>query len=224
MPLGLFVAGGIGAVALRGLRRAGPDGWPDRVLAVWLLLEIAGYFLISPYPAVRRVIGIGVAATLLAARAASLRVSEPDARAGVRIAVAVGLALGALYFGADLSDARARQALAARIVERMPQLGADSPRETVWYNGHWELQFYLKQAGMQPVIAGRSQLRPQDWLILSEGTAAPPLSFPADRFRQQDELVAVSGVALVDDPALLRRARFPCAASPRRRRAPGSSA
>jgi len=192
VPLGLLVAGAVVAVAVRGLRRTGEDGWPDIVLVVWLLLETAGYFLISPYPAVRRVIGLGIAATLLTARAASLRTSEPDARTGVRIAVAFGLALGALYFGADLADARARRAFATRIVERMPQLGADSERETLWYNGHWELQFFLKQAGMRPVIAGRSQLRPQDWLILSEGTAAPPLSFPADRFRQQDELVAVS--------------------------------
>jgi hypothetical protein len=225
-PLGLFVAGGIGAVALRGLRkqstRAGEAPaqraagersslGPDRVLLAWLLLEIAGYFLISPYPAVRRVIGLGVAATLLAARAASLRVAEPGARSGVRIALAFGVALGALYFGADLADARARQAHAARIVERLPALGADAQRETLWYNAHWELQYYLKQAGMRPVIAGRSQLRPQDWLILSDGAAAPPLSFPADRFRQQDELVAVSASPwstiplYYDGPVPLRR-------------------
>ena len=211
VPLGLFVAGGITAVALRGLRRAARDRSPDLVLVGWLLLESAGYFLISPYPAARRVIGIGVAATLLAARAASLRMAEPDARSGVRIAVAFGVALGVLYFGADLADARARQVLAARIVERIPQLGASSERETVWYNGHWELQFYLERADMRPVIAGRSQLRPQDWLILSEGTAAPPLSFPSDRFRQQDELVAVSASPwstiplYYDGPVPLRR-------------------
>ena len=74
----------------------------------------------------------------------------------------------------------------------MPQLGADPQRDTVWYSGHWELQYYLERAGLQPVIAGRSHLRPGEWLILSEGAAASPLSFPASRFRQQDELVAVS--------------------------------
>ena len=167
VPLGVFVAWTVVAVGSRGLRelaaaREGErDPRPDRVLAVWLLLETAGYFLISPYPAVRRVIGIGVAATLLAARAASPRAQDPDARAGIRIAHRLRPLLSALYFTADLSDARARQALAARIVERMPQLGADPRRETVWYNGHWELQYYLEQAGMQPVIAGRSQLRPR---------------------------------------------------------------
>ena len=211
VPLGLLTAGAVVAVALRGLWRAGGNGRANTVLIVWLLLETAGYFLISPYPAVRRVIGIGVAATLLAARAASLRAAEPDARAGTRIAVAFGLLLGALYFGADLADARARQAHAARILERSSELGADAARETLWYNGHWELQYYLKHAGMRPVIAGRSQLRPQDWLILSEGTAASPLSFPADHFRQQDELVAVSASPwstiplYYDGPVPLRR-------------------
>jgi 4-amino-4-deoxy-L-arabinose transferase-like glycosyltransferase len=212
VPLGLLSAGIFAAVALRALRSTRQaDRRPDLLLAVWLLLETAGYFLISPYPAARRVIGVGVAATLLAARTASPRSQEPEARGGIRVAIGFGALLSALYFAADLSDARARQALAARIAERVPQLGADAPRETVWYNGHWELQFYLARAGMQPVIAGRSHLRPGDWLILSEGTAPSPLSFPASRFRQQDELVAVSGwpwstiPLYYDGPVPLRR-------------------
>jgi hypothetical protein len=141
---------------------------------------------------VRRVIGIGIAATLLAARSVAPRAQESEARGGIRTAIAFGALLSVLFFAADLSDARARRAMAARIVERMSQLGAGSGRESVWYSGHWEMQFYLAQAGMQPVIAGRSHLRPGDWLILSEGTAPSPLSFPASRFRQEDELLAVS--------------------------------
>jgi hypothetical protein len=191
VPLGLLAAGSFAAVALRGLRGPGAHE-PERVLALWLAPETAGYFLISPYPAVRRVIGIGVAGSLLAARAASQRASDPDARAGIRIALAAGLLLSVLYFGADLSDARARRDLAERIAERLPQLGADPQRETLWYTGHWELQYYLEQAGLQPVEARRSQLRPKDWVVLTEGTAPSPLSFPASRFREEDQLVAVS--------------------------------
>ena len=208
VPLGLLAAAAAIALAVRALRSGDAT---DRVLVAWLGLEIAAYFLFSPYPAVRRVIGIGIAATLLAARATSPRAQEPEVRAGIRIAIAGGLAVSALFFAADLSDARARRALAARIVERMPQLGADSGRETLWYTGHWELQYYLERAGLQPVIAGRSQLRPGDWLILSEGTAPPRLSFPASRFRQEDELEAVSAwpwstiPLYYDGPVPLRR-------------------
>jgi hypothetical protein len=74
----------------------------------------------------------------------------------------------------------------------MPRLRTGAPGETVWYSGHWELQYYLEQAGMQPVIASRSYLRPGDWLILSDGTAPSPLHFPASRFERVDELAAVS--------------------------------
>jgi hypothetical protein len=191
VPLGVFVAGTVGTVELRGRgrrRREGERGSPTGPCVGHCHRN--GRLPDLSHPAVR-LIGIGVAAAL-AARAASPRAPAPAARAGVRIATAFGLALGALYFFADLSDARARRSLAARIVERVPQLGADPQRETVWYSGHWELQYYLAQAGMQPVIAGGSQLRPRDWLILSEGASASPLSFPASRFRQEDELIAVS--------------------------------
>jgi hypothetical protein len=162
------------------------------VLAVWLLIELVGYFAISPYPAVRRLLGVGIAASVLAARAASLRPTGPEVRGGVRIAVASGLALGALYFGAELSDARARSGVIARAVEQLPQLGVQPDRETVWYVGHWELQFYAERAGMRPVIAGRSQLRPGDWLLLCAGTVQPALDFPNRGLRQRSVLPAAS--------------------------------
>ncbi len=191
VPLGLCTAAVIGTVAWRLLRHADPaEPRPDRMLAIWLALEILSFFAIAPFPAARRVIGLEIAASVLAARAVSLRAGE--ALAGLGLAAALGLAQGALYFSADLCDANARRDLVARVAERLPQLGARPESETVWYNGHWEFQYYADQAGMRPVIAGRSQLRPQDWLILTEGTNQPPLSFPSSRFREQDELVAVS--------------------------------
>ena len=194
VPLGLCVAIAIGCAAARSLRGgASSDPRVDRVLVAWLLLEIVGYFAISPYPAVRRVIGLGVAAALLAARAAcqARRCSRTPAPAA-QIAAAFGVALGLLYFGSDLADAIARRAAIARAEQRLTQLGADRTRETLWYNGHWELQFYAEEAGMHAVVAGESQLRPRDWLLLTENTTQPPISFPADRFREEDELLAMS--------------------------------
>ena len=193
LPFGLCVLIALAAVALRRLRReTGLDLRIDRVLVCWLLMEVAGYFVISPYPAVRRLIGFGIAATLLAARAASLRAADPDARRGARIAVAFGLALGAIFFGADLSDARARRDVIARAVERLPQLGARADGETIWYLGHWELQFYAERAGLRPLIGGVSQLRQGDWLVLCFGVAQPSIDFPPDGFRLKDQLVAAS--------------------------------
>ena len=212
VPLGLLVALGVAGVAVRSLRR-GASGDPrrDRVLVAWLLLELGGFFAISPYPAVRRLIGLGVAAALLAARAAALREDGRDARAGVGIATALGLALGMLYFGSDLADARARRDVVARAAERLAQLGVDRARETVWYIGHWEMQFYAERAGMRPVVAGESQLRPLDWLVLPDNVSRPPISFPSGSFRAEDELVATSASPwstiplYYDGPVPLRR-------------------
>ena len=121
-----------------------------------------------------------------------MRGDEPEARAGVRIAAVFGVALGMLYFGADLADARARRDLVVRAVERLPQLGADRARETVWYTGYWEVQFYAERAGMRPVVAGESQLRARDWLLYPLGVPGAPISFPFSDYRQEDELVATS--------------------------------
>jgi hypothetical protein len=193
LPLGLSAAGVLVAVALRLLRRGDQAGRAaDRVLVLWLGLEIAGFFLFSPYVAARRVIGLVVAATLLAARAASRRASERDARIGVWTATAFGIALGALYFGADLSDAQTRRSLVERVARQLPRLGADRERETIWYSGHWELQYYAERAGMRPVIAGESELQPGDWLLLCSGTTMPPLAIPLDRLEIRDQLPATS--------------------------------
>jgi hypothetical protein len=188
LPLGLGVALCVLAAARRSLR--GDDGGSPqgRLLCAWLLIELAGYFLISPYPAVRRVIGLGLAAALLGARLASRRAAEPDARAGLRVATAFGLALAALFFGAELSDARARRALLAEVIERLPPEGA----RTAWYTGHWEAQYYLERAGLQPAVASHSQLRRGDWLVLIEGVDRPQSWFPADHLTRVDQLMAVS--------------------------------
>ena len=193
-PLGVCVAACVLVAAFRGLRAPDVDALrPERLLAAWLLLEIAGYVAISPYPAVRRVIGLGIAATLLAARAASRRHAEPDARAGVWIATAFGLALAALFFSADLSDARARRALIERIGERLSQLGAPGDGSSIWFTGHWEMQFYGERAGWHPVIAGESTLRAGDWLVVPAGVHQPRIVYPP-LFRKLDALAATSAL------------------------------
>ena len=191
-PLGLWVAGCILFAAARLLRMPDvTDPRADRVLAAWLSLEIVSFFVISPYPAVRRMIGLAIAATLLAARAASRRQNERDARAGVWVATVFGLALGALYFTSNLADARARRALVDRVAQRLSQLGAPSERASIWYTGHWEMQFYGERAGWRAVIPGESHLRAGDWLVLPAGVDQPRISYPPV-FRLVDALVAAS--------------------------------
>ncbi len=194
VPLGVGVAGCVLVAAFRLLRAPDVDDRrPELLLTAWLLLEIAGYAVISPYPAVRRVIGLGIAATLLAARAAARRHGEPDARAGVWIATAFGLALATLFFSADLSDARARRALVERIGQRLSELGARGERGDIWFTGHWEMQFYGERSGWRQVIPGESTLRAGDWLVVPTGVHQPRIVYPP-LFRKVDALAATSAL------------------------------
>ncbi|HVN39057.1 MAG TPA: hypothetical protein VMW19_12895 [Myxococcota bacterium] len=188
LPLGLAVALVLLLAARRALRGDGAELARGRLLVAWLAIELAGFFLISPYPVVRRVIGLGIAAALLGAQLASRRAAEPDVRAGLRVATAFGLALAALYFGADLADARSRRALLEAVLERLPPESAGRR----WYTGHWEAQYYLERAGLRPAIVSSSRLQPGDWLVLFEGVDRPQSWFPADHLRRVDQLVARS--------------------------------
>ena len=175
--LGYCLAVCIGVAAARLLRApGGADRRLEIALVAWLLIELAGYFVISPHPAVRRVIGLGVAATLLAARLAARRLPDPAARSGIRIATACGLALGALFFASDLSDALMRRGVIEDVDRRLAQRGATPGR--IWYTGHWEVQFYGERKGWRPVIAGRSRLAAGDWLVIPAGVDQPRIDYP----------------------------------------------
>jgi hypothetical protein len=90
----------------------------------------------------------------------------------------MGLVIAALYFESELSDARARYALIGKIAERLTTLGAAPARETIWYTGHWEMQFYAERAGWRAVIPGASRLRRGDWLVIPANVDLPRIAYP----------------------------------------------
>src|SRR5262249_23189754 len=65
-------------------------------LLMWLGLELAGYFAMTQFLAVRRVMGLVLVLTLIAGRLASRSCRSPQARLRVRGAVWFGMALGLL--------------------------------------------------------------------------------------------------------------------------------
>jgi hypothetical protein len=183
----LFAAWGLGLVAIaaavvgRLCRLGQREGWEQwrcwrrhRVewfLAAWLVLEIAGYFALTPFPAVRRVLGIIVAATLLGGRLASYTCRSPERRAIVRAIAGFSVVLGLLFQGVDLCDAHAQK----RAAEMAARLVRDrDPEAVLWYVGHWGFQYHAERAGMKPVVPDVSRLRAGDWLVV-----------PDDRLEQQ---------------------------------------
>jgi hypothetical protein len=141
-------------------------------LLLWLALELAGYFGMSPFPAVRRVMGLVIGATLLAGRLASRAGPTSVPRVLVNAVAAFGILLGIAFYGIDLSDAftlkEGAEEAAARIHEKDPQA-------TIWFAGHWGFQFYGERAGMHPIAPGGpndlpspSVLRQGDWIVMPD--------------------------------------------------------
>jgi 4-amino-4-deoxy-L-arabinose transferase-like glycosyltransferase len=170
--LGLSLALTTAAVARRLLRSAGGGNPPCRVewfLLLWLGLEIAGYFVLSPFAAVRRVMGIYTVTTLLIGRlAARNHLGQPLPRfPGVDLIggiVALGIAAGLFYYGLDLHEATV-QRRAVKVIARSIDRHSDG---ACWYLGHGGFQFYAERAGLKPVVPDRSLLRAGDWLIVPD--------------------------------------------------------
>jgi hypothetical protein len=121
----------------------------------WVLIELAGYFAMTPFPAARRVIGVTLALGVLSARVVSrTRHSRPP-----RWVVPFGVGVGLLAAALDAYDALPEKALAERAAAVVPA-GARA-----WYVGHWGFQFYCERAGMVPAVAGRAELAAGDYLV-----------------------------------------------------------
>ena len=163
----------------------------DWFLVLWLGLEVVGYLVLSPYPAVRRVMGVVVAGTVLAGRLASRSCRSQDRRPVVRGVVIGSMLLGMGYYGVDFLDALAEK----KIVDTSAQLIRErDPHPTIWYVvGLWGFQFYAERAGMKPVIPGRSHLRKGDWLIV------PDEPFPKPRIQIDRDWLELVDRAVVDD-------------------------
>jgi hypothetical protein len=159
--VGLCLAGVTGVI---GWRLAGRRRSAETFLLLWLGLELVGYFFLTPFTAVRRLLGLTVAGTLLCGRLASLTCRSLERKRliqGIAVASAV---LGLGFFGVDWLEANAQKELAegaAREVRRRSEEG------TIWYVGHWGFQYYAERAGMRPV-APSSRLHRGDWLVFPD--------------------------------------------------------
>jgi len=179
-----LAAGGIGLAVVRRLlvgRIFNPSGELDGLticptktgpriewfLVAWLALEVAGYFVLSPFPAVRRVMGILVVETLLIGRLASQTCrSQPRARL-VRGTVLAGIALGGAFYAIDLRDAM----VAKQAAEDAAQyLRTRDPNATVWCYSLWGFSYYSEQAGLP---AFTLKVRPGDWIVTGDPRYSP---------------------------------------------------
>jgi hypothetical protein len=166
---GLAVCTIVGIAAWRLCRRQMNRGFgnlmfrADLFLVLWLTLEIAGYFALSPFPATRRLVGVLVVATIVAGRLASAScVSRPRVRF-MRGLVAGTAALGVCYFVVDLRDAQAQRKVAQSAARR---IRSEDPLAKIWCYGAWGFKHYGKAAGMVPIVSDPSKVHAGDWLVV----------------------------------------------------------
>jgi hypothetical protein len=171
--------------------------WPSFFLVAWLAIEIGSYFVLSPFPAVRRTMAIVVIMTLLAGR---LVARQASARRGlVVLAATVSVVMGSAFATLDWWEARVRQQAA---YEAAATIRSYDPGSPIWYTGHWGFQFYAEKSGMKPVIADGDPLRARDWLVLTlTGQDKQLVWFPPgvfDRFKEiaPDDHIPFSTIGL----------------------------
>jgi hypothetical protein len=183
---GLAVYGSLAAVGWRLLGssidwRCHLKRWRDYraelFLSIWLLLEIAGYFALSPIPAARRLPGILIAGTLLMGRLASQTCRSASRRRLLHGALVGSIILGLLYYVVDLRDASTEKLAVEYVAQKIAEVNsADKHRraeENIWYVGRWGFQYYAEGLGMKPVVPDESRFQEGDWLVVSEGPYFP---------------------------------------------------
>jgi hypothetical protein len=171
MAAGALLLATAGASALRLARPArGIPFFPPRgrgrrlswFLAMWLVLELVGYFALSPFAGVRRIMGPIVAATALIGRLAAYRSRHRGPALPIAGVAAASILLGLAFYAVDYLDARAERA----VVEGAARFSPPGHPGDTWFVGFWGIQYYAERAGMLPVIPGVSQLRRGDRLVV----------------------------------------------------------
>jgi hypothetical protein len=186
LGLGCFVWSVMALVIWRLIRRSNQTDWllgPAFFLVVWLAIELVAYYTISPFPAVRRVMGIVVVLTILTGRLTAGTIMARSRRWLIWLVVAIGVALGSGFAALDWWEARVRQLAAIEAGERIHRY--DPEHRPIWFTGHWGFQYYAERAGMMPLVADESPLRAGDWVVLTlTGQDKQMVWVPESRFDQ----------------------------------------
>jgi hypothetical protein len=171
----------VGWTAWRLVAASGPLARPKHdskrvawFLVLWSALELAGYVAISPFPAVRRIMGTTIAATLMIGCLADQSPLETGRRNVLNVLSVATALLGLGFFVVDFHEARAEQQAAyaaAQLIRR------EHPQSRIWYAGYWGFQYYAEKCGMKQIVPLRN-----------EGDGTPAL-LPPSHFHRGDWLV-----------------------------------
>jgi len=161
------------------------DSHATLFLVAWLLLEIAAYFALSPYPAARRVLGVAVIATLLAGRLAAQTARITGRSGPVWLAVGLNATLGLVYFAIDSEFYETERAAAVGTVQTAHKHDVNA---TIWCEGVGVFEFYGRRLGMKRLEPEGPRPKAGDWFayVNRRGGRENPAAVPVagvGRFR-----------------------------------------
>lgn len=144
----------------------------ERFLILWWLLEVVGYYLLTPFGAARRLIGLSLVSHLAAARLAhlpgqALAHSIMAKRHSFKpmLCVFLSVAMGVSVSAVDTLDAQPEKWCIERAAQALHEAGDPPPRQ-VWYAGHWGFQHYAQRQGWQQIQPQESIVRAGDYVVL----------------------------------------------------------
>ena len=120
----------------------------------WLLTEVVGCIMMSPFPAARRFLMISVIVMLLCFRAWP--------RPLPMWSISWTLMIGLLLHGIDSYDALA----AKKMAHHTRELITAKADGMIWFQGTWGWKYYCEADGMRPIVAGETQFKLGDCLVL----------------------------------------------------------
>ena len=199
--LGLLTLGTLAIAAIRLLRVDGNrDGdRPGVFLVGWIVLEILGYFALSPFAASRRYIGLAMALSIFFGRMAQVPDQSPDRLRRITLVSVMSVCWGVLVASIDLEEATATS-----IVTRQ---GAIFARNLATKSGgkayvSTELASDLIAAdeGLDLLTLDGPELRPGDTVLIVGGDYIAHPDFPPEAIREEYAASIAASVPLTTFP------------------------
>jgi hypothetical protein len=135
----------------------------SQILLGWLMLEVLSYFVLSPFPAARRVLSLTFVGTLIVLRLYLRLQRLRPLRWGQPWMLAVAFTIGTVVAAIDAWDAAVEPCLAQQAVAIAKHRIGTGRGYTI---GHWGFQYAMDREGVALIVPGETQLQHGDWVVL----------------------------------------------------------
>ncbi len=161
------------------------------LLGVFLLVELGSTAVVSPFPAVRRVIMACVFFAMLAWRAQdALPEEESKSSDGLGsmgwVAAGVGVAMGFVFYAVDLQYGLAVKSSFARIEKDVPEV---MRKGDTWFLGSWGGSYYGPKVGLREYWVNESLAMPGQLIVFfDKGLFVPATLIAMERLQPLDKV------------------------------------